>query len=375
MEVDDPIEATTVVSIQIPQDAEAGDTISFVVDGQNFDFPIPAGSEPGDILEIQLAQPNQGHATANETNKDYSTFVMSSGVELTVPTHVGSFTPNDVSVLSSCGRSNDGTYALIWPSTRYALQYINSHEFVGLLRDKEVRSVLELGAGHHGLFGMAFAVEVASQSPNRGTIKVTLTDTYDAVPHLKRNIVRNSHVFGERVNISAACLVWHTLPVPSYHCEVDWIIGSDLLYRYSNIPALVATITRLRTNSTRLLLSVRWRKPEEERAFFVLLSDLIEWTVVRGYCQLDYKEYGNPACNESNRFFSQTMVGVGGKLTPLASIDEASSEQMTTDEFEKFEYIQTQIYLGSVKNKLPTTTRKIEVTDSSSNKRPRIAPN
>jgi len=79
----------------------------------------------------------------------------------------------------------------------------------------------------------------------------------------------------------------------------------------------------------------------------MLLSDVIEWKLVHGACSLDYRVYGNGSF-ESNKYFSQSMVGIQGKIVPLSSIDESSTEQMTTEEFEQFEELQTQVYLGEV---------------------------
>ena len=37
-------------------------------------------------------------------------------------------------------------------------------------------------------------------------------------------------------------------------------------------------------------------------------DNLLEWTVMYGSTLLDHREYGNPTCEESNKFFCQTMV-------------------------------------------------------------------
>lgn len=370
MEAENRNDAATIVSIQIPQNAEAGDTLSFEVNGQSLDFPIPTGSEPGDFLEIRLTDRNRCEESTSQSNNDYAAFRMSSGVEIVVASDASRFVPNDGTMPPPVNQANDGTFSLIWPATRYALKFVNSQDFLELLHCSEIRSVVELGAGHHGLFGMAFS-EALSHLPLRDTIKVTLTDMDDAIPHLQANIDRNRNLFGERVDISTASLVWHTLPLPLSTCRLDWIIGCDLLYRCSNIPSLAATILRLLSKTTKILLSVRWRKPEEERVFFSLLSDTITWKLIHGHCMLDYTQYGNPKCAESNKFFSQTMVGVAGQPTPLALIDTTQSERMTNKEFEQFEYFQTQLYLGSVVNKQPSTAMLDAVTFSGK-KRQRI---
>ena len=79
----------------------------------------------------------------------------------------------------------------------------------------------------------------------------------------------------------------------------------------------------------------------------MLLSDIIEWKVIHGNCSLGYRDYGNGSF-ESNKYFSQSMVSIGNKMVPLSSIDESNCEQMSAKEFEQFEELQTQIYLGEV---------------------------
>lgn len=81
-----------------------------------------------------------------------------------------------------------------------------------------------------------------------------------------------------------------------------------------------------------------------------MLSDIIDWKLVHGNCPLDYRFYGNGSF-ESDKYFSQSMVSIKGNIVPLSSIDESSCEQMNAKEFEQFEELQTQIYLGEVRKK------------------------
>jgi hypothetical protein len=146
--------------------------------------------------------------------------------------------------------------------------------------------------------------------------------------------------------------VWLTDPPPPTISPLHFLIGSDLLYNESTIPALIATTRRLLAASTRILLAVRWRKPELERSFFSQLDDLVDWSMVDGVCPLSWNEYGDPQCEASNRFFSQTMVGVEGVPIPLAEIDEAAMGRMEGAEYEAFERMYIQIYLGSPKENI-----------------------
>jgi hypothetical protein len=226
------------------------------------------------------------------------------------------------------------------------VNFINVSGFDKLFQERKIESVLELGSGL-GLAGMAFG-HLLSRSQMQCTAQVTLSDMPSALPLLDYNVQQNRHLMSPSVHISTVPLVWHCHPVSQSNCTLDLIIGSDLLYNPANIPALVATITRLSSPTTWIIMSVRWRKPDLERAFFMQLSDRIDWRVLDGSCPLSWRDYGNPSSEASNSYFSQTMVGVQGKPVTLASIDESATERMTSDEFEAWEKFQTQIYLGQV---------------------------
>jgi len=55
----------------------------------------------------------------------------------------------------------------------------------------------------------------------------------------------NSAILGERINISSIPLKWHSHPVLKTIGDIDFIVGSDLLYNIEAIPLLAATIRRL----------------------------------------------------------------------------------------------------------------------------------
>ncbi|KAG7349387.1 lysine methyltransferase [Nitzschia inconspicua] len=329
------------ISIQIPEGAEAGDELSFQIQGQELTIPIPLHSQPGDVLQIKLG--GRGDESM-ETEEDTSIQLM---------------TGNQLRLSSSLDDSEallqpsiaDGTYQCLWPASKFVIDYMNtSSTFHHLIRHAApIRSVLELGAGQ-GMFGMAFADIVSSLSSSSNVVQVTLSDVEDAMDPLRRNVQINQHLYEGRVHFSIIPLTWHSIPIPNAGCSLDYILGSDLLYNIDNIPDLAATIRRLMSKTTKVLLSVRWRKPVEERSFFVALSDILEWEVLHGTCPLDHTMYGNPACNESNTFFQQTMVGCNGQTLPLSMIDEAGTSQMTAVEFEEYEALQTQVYLGRVKD-------------------------
>ena len=351
-------DGTEEISIQIPDSAETGDELTFEVNGQIFSIPVPVGSQPGDVLTIKLATGNTNQDT-NDGDENPNGDTMVRFKMITGNTIVLMGDRNDQSSSSSIPNYNrsgtDGTFSCIWPAARFMVRYMNdSEEFHSLIQTTTIRSVMELGSGS-GLVGMAFA-DIASHF-HSDRIQLVLTDVDDAIDQLKRNIETNHDIFKERIQISAVPLAWHSTPLSRTNSTIDYLIGSDLLYNISNVSRLASTIRRLVSKSTKILISVRWRKPIEERAFFLQLSDIIEWKMIHGSCPLDFREYGNPACHESNKYFSQTMIGVNGKPIPLFSIDETATEKMSDVEFEQYEACQTQVYLGQVYDKpIPEST-------------------
>mmetsp|Transcript_24692 Transcript_24692/g.68182 ORF Transcript_24692/g.68182 Transcript_24692/m.68182 type:complete len:390 (-) Transcript_24692:1758-2927(-) len=347
MSVETGDKRAVVLSVQIPEGAEHGDSLSFEANGQTFTIEIPPGSVAGEILQIKLGSSvNENDTEMGDPDVDCKDKI--DGEKITVEMVTGS----KISVLQttvgdvSDRNVSDGTHQLVWPASRYVVHYINTPKFRRQVQGVKINSVLELGAGH-GLFGLAFADVIASFKKSGEGVHLLLTDVERALPQLEANVAMNQEIFNERVHISTLPLKWHNFPMPKTTCQVDFILGSDLLYNCSVIPSLVCTIRRLLSKSTKILISVRWRKPSEERCFFTMLSDIVDWKLVHGTCSLDYRLYGNGSC-ESDKYFSQTMVGIQGKVVTLSSIDERLTEEMTTEEFEQFEELQTQVYLGEV---------------------------
>jgi hypothetical protein len=341
---DGPLDTT--VSIKIPESAEVGDELTFQVEGREFSITIPPATQPGDILQIKLGRTTLKKDEAEETA---GSIRLVTGNTIFIASDLPDSTAKYGSYGDKDSASSDGTYLCLWPASRFVIEFMNTKEFQKMIAHDAsmVRSVLELGAGH-GLFGMAFADIVSSLSSFAdGTIQVALTDLQDAMDQLQRNVEKNLDMFEGRAQFKAIPLAWHDTPIVTTGTSIDFILGSDLLYNCSKIPELVATVKRLLSKSTRILLSVRWRKPIEERAFFVALSEVVEWKMLFGRCPLDFRAYGNPACEASNQWFTQTMVGCGGKTFALSSIDEAAQSRMTDAEFDEYERLQTQIYLGT----------------------------
>lgn len=59
------------INLQVPSDAEAGvDSLTFVYGGSEFDVLVPAGSLPGDVLQIQVGNIGVSNACDHATNSD-----------------------------------------------------------------------------------------------------------------------------------------------------------------------------------------------------------------------------------------------------------------------------------------------------------------
>ena len=330
----------TTISIQIPLDAEAGDNLTFTWNNQEFNIEVPLGSKPGDVLEIQMGAESTSE-NSQKTEDNTTLVLMKTGRNIELHSHL----PKDASVVDD--GACDGTHNMVWPAAKALTCFINGSKFHELISEESIQSVLELGSGL-GLTGLACGHILSTSPHQKKDVQVTLTDTPSAIPLLDYNVQQNRHLLTPCVAISTAALNWHEYPALKTYSALDLIMGSDLLYNPASIPALVATIKRLSSSNTRVLLAVRWRKPDLERSFFKALSDTIEWNVVGGNCALSWRDYGNPLSEASNVFFSQTMIAVQGRPIVLASIDESHSAKMTDDEFEAWERSQTQILLGRV---------------------------
>uniref|UniRef100_A0A7S4S5K8 Uncharacterized protein n=1 Tax=Ditylum brightwellii TaxID=49249 RepID=A0A7S4S5K8_9STRA len=155
-----------------------------------------------------------------------------------------------------------------------------------------------------------------------------------------------------------------------------------------------------------ILLAVRWRKPNQERYFFERMEDLgYDFTLLDDDddsssssnsnattlpCKLSWKEYGNSNSDASNQYFTDTFVSIqnypkstSGKKNKIAlkDVTEEHVQYMNDEEYNEFERMHTQIYMGQrrllrrTKNEnvkkeedaLPETKkRKMELTSSSS---------
>jgi predicted nicotinamide N-methyase len=134
------------------------------------------------------------------------------------------------------------------------------------------KRVLELGAGS-GVMSLVCAM--------RGASSVVVTDVAGAVGGITRTLALNCGALGE-VEVTVMALPWGgVLPAVLHGAgKPDLVIGSDLLYNVKDQKALLATIEALAPPS--VLLAVRWRKPEEERAFFQCMQRRFDISLLHG---------------------------------------------------------------------------------------------
>ena len=237
-----------------------------------------------------------------------------------------------------------------------------------------VVNCLELGAGL-GACGLALAHNLSKVSMKA---RILLTDASEAaVKLLNKNIQRNQQSFttdNKSVNVEAAQLRWgDTASSEKYQL----MLGSDLLYNTNeSYEPLVQTMTHHLHPDGRILLAVRWRKPDLEKRFFEIAAakglkfDL--WTdamdasefKARCPCRLSWREYGDSECDAFQRFFCGTTISVANKVKTLAGITESDMEGMADDEYTKFEESQVQMYVGRFVNE-NVATKKRSIDDIS----------
>ena len=133
------------ISIQIPEDAAPGDTLTFTVDGAELELTVPEACLPGHVLEIQVG------GKKDTDFEDESVTRVALNNDTTLVLHHCCDPRNDV----------DGTHAMAWPAgEELARQLVSSSNNV-LTQFASCRSVLELGSGL-GLVGLALAAAAAA---------------------------------------------------------------------------------------------------------------------------------------------------------------------------------------------------------------------
>jgi ribosomal protein S18 acetylase RimI-like enzyme/predicted nicotinamide N-methyase len=354
------------IEMQVPEGAEEGDSLSFSYKGKATEIAIPAGSKPGDILQIQVQVDQQDDEESSDSDNGelsnmkkvelHSSLGVTLDLYSSVPGH-----DKEAKDEEEKKDGSDGTYAMPWPAGEHLAERITSPCFKKYTDDSKI--VVELGAGT-GLCGLAFAAAATARLAKRkGDVKklcILFTDMPSAIDLLEYNLKMNQDRLCsqlEEQNICAKALVWGNDSRDIIPSNVDLILGSDLLYNVSleTFKALSATIESIDIcKKAKVILSVRWRKPQEERNFFEIMASAgYEFKLMREStdspyaCDLEWREFGNPTCKRSNDFFTNSFVQVDGESKALKDVSEDDLDIMSDQEFDSFEKRFIQVYIGS----------------------------
>uniref|UniRef100_A0A7S2R5I2 Uncharacterized protein n=1 Tax=Eucampia antarctica TaxID=49252 RepID=A0A7S2R5I2_9STRA len=127
----------------------------------------------------------------------------------------------------------------------------------------------------------------------------------------------------------------------------------------------------LKADQGLIVFAARWRKPDEERAFFETMEKSgFEFVLVKDYLSqqssiaisedekneeavieifendLSWKEFGLESSEKSKKYFSEMKVNVAGTMIPLGEIQENDIEEMDEDDFDTYEMRYIQMYVG-----------------------------
>ena len=324
------------ISLCIPENAEDGDTLNFLVDGQTLEFNVSAGMEPGSMIKITLDE-NQSSSNHDEKN-DVSKIDQEVKITLydDVTLSLVEYTPKSDGIVDG-----DGTCCVCWKTGEIMAKFLSNdgRSFI------EGRHVVELGAGL-GACGMAAAIA--------GAKDVTLTDI--DIRQLRMNVGNNRSLIqsvNKSVNLSVQSLVWGANT--NVKGGFDVVLCADLLYDCNTgYDDLTHTLCNVCSEQGIIFIGVRWRKPDLERKFFEKMDlngfefEPIESPLI--LCKgLNWKSYGDPSNPKSTEYLSQ-QVSVGGKQISIFSVTEDHQNVMNDEEYDNFESLQIQIYLGHRRN-------------------------
>ncbi len=392
------------------------DSLTCVVDGTEIEIPIPLGSEVGDMLQIQLSETaeddkdDSGDGGDDSGDPNITTVQLHDSIGITLDVHhsVPNADGDDGDGDGNKGKKDgsDGTHAMPWPAGIHLAKQLTSPKLKDIIVG--MKNIVELGSGS-GLVGLAVAAMISSQkveqkqkrkksktsnvketegSHSNAKVIITMTDFPSAIPLLEHNTKMNQDKISSSMNDSICyrteSLIWGKSTRPptnkkntgikvgqSFGQNVDLIIGSDLLYntKPETYKDLCSTIKDLdSTKKARMILSVRWRKPNEEREFFRQMEALgykLSLLVLnnnndddnddqdptnRHSCNLGWEDFGNPKCPRSNEYFTSTYVQVDGKSKALKDVSEDDMDNMSDKEYNSFEMKFIQIYISDAIN-------------------------
>lgn len=140
----------------------------------------------------------------------------------------------------------------------------------GMLDESLRGHVLELGAGT-GVVGLALARRSAPVT------RVTLTDGQPGVvENLKHNVAATSSICALSVPVEVLRLEWTSPDLERFHQDIDVIVGSDLVYDISVLPALACLFRQLLQpigTATVAVLAYPFRTETTEQAMFSSFED------------------------------------------------------------------------------------------------------
>ncbi len=275
------------IQLQVPDDAEIGDSLTFAINGKELEIPVPDGSVPGDILQIEIDY--DGDDDHEDSKKDPSTtshekdtlaqnemlgdkaepqrHIAKEADNFKIPLHeslgitlemICSITAgtspkkenknegndetkqhtsdglNELKSAESPQHLSDGTFAMAWPAGIHLAKCISSPSFNEFTKHK--KSVVEIGSGL-GLVGLSFMTTASHLLSHRKNdvkkLKLALTDLPNVLPIIRHNVEHNIGKISSisNGNISVESLIWgDESSIPSMAGEVDLILASDILY-------------------------------------------------------------------------------------------------------------------------------------------------
>jgi len=395
-------------SVVIPEGKKPGDVFTYKDedDGLELEVTVPPDGKAGDTMEILLDEdddeieavmvslgPHVGNITLNmvtllendsdDEDDDDQVVILGDGgenpaaPELSAAERTAKIEEDeafiDQALQDAEDEEGDGTNFMVWPAGIELGQFLASTYATTLLQGK--KNALELGSGC-GVSGMALTAALSKISTEA---KVTLTDLPQAMSLLTANMEENKETLEGKsgVTVETAELSWgETMEGDK---KYDLIIGSDLLYNAESeiIDSLSTTMTSCLSEGGHILLGQRWRRFDEERAFFTKMESLgYEFIHIKEFiaknggavitpeadkqegsyeglenmCNLSWQNFGNKESDESVKFFTETKFkGKDGIETKLDDIDEEDLAVMADGDFDDCELAFIQLFVGSKK--------------------------
>ncbi|XP_014669857.1 PREDICTED: protein N-lysine methyltransferase METTL21A-like [Priapulus caudatus] len=154
--------------------------------------------------------------------------------------------------------NNYGVAAVVWEAAIVLSEYLQNLQ--ELVRNK---NVIELGAGT-GLVGIVAALLGG---------KVTITDRELVLPSLRHNVDSNLEQTEYLQNVSVRGLDWGK--DLEQFAKYDVVLGADIVYIEDSFDALLATINRLTSDDSVVLLACKIRYDRDVRFLNMLRVDYI----------------------------------------------------------------------------------------------------